>query len=309
MDLLIIDGRHTLWRAASRFGDLSTMDLSGEEQKTGGMYGFLRIILTCWNTFGGMTFVAWDHVEGPTARRQMFPDYKGNKTSHDKADDDPAVIQRREIVKLLREQELGLKQLLPVLGVRQADAPGWEADDVIATLCRRFGGQHRIGILSGDRDLLQLVSDNVSLIRPQPKGEFKLETPAGIRNELGLDPKQVLDMKALAGDASDNIPGARGIGPKTATKLIVEHGGWEEVLRWALSNVPKGKWHQSIVDCADNIRLSAKLVALNYAVPIHMFPAQADGKRAFLALARLKFNSLMADGRRQQLMSMGGGQR
>lgn len=303
LDLLILDGRHLLWRAASVFGDLSA-NVSGEDVRTGGMYGFLRISLACWVEFGGITFVAWDHPRGPTTRRMMFDGYKGHRNSDGESSDDPSVAQRRQIVEMLREQEAGLRRLLPIIGIRQADAEGWEADDVIATLCSRFKSS-KIGILSGDRDLLQLVNENVSLIRPIPRSKFKIETPESVKAELGITPEMVLDMKALAGDASDHIPGARGIGQKTAIKLLLEHGKWHDVLDWAMANKPEKKWHQSLIDSAADVRLSAALVNLNRAVHIKMYPANQNRRRALLELAKLKFHSLMVDARRHQLFSMG----
>jgi DNA polymerase-1 len=302
--LLVLDGRHLLWRAASMFGEL-TAKMDGEEQHTGAIYGFLRIALSTWSRYGGTTIVAWDNP--PTARRAIYPDYKHYREIQQKVADGPSLDQTRMIRELMREQEARLRSLLPILGIRQAEAEGWEADDVIASLCRRFGGEHAVGILSGDRDLLQLVTDKVMLIRPMPKGKFKEETPETVAADFGVKPVQILDLKALAGDPGDNVPGARGIGPKTAATLIQECGGWRQALDLAISTKPpRPRRLQLLVDCAELVRVSAQLVRLNDQLPLRIEPPRRDGRQAFLELTKLKFNSLLTDGRKEQLLEMGG---
>lgn len=306
LDLLLIDGRHMLWRAASVFQELFIRDESdGSVIETGAIYGWLSVTLRTWYKFGGTVLVAWDRREGPIERRKLYHDYKRKSNTR------PEIEQRtpsgRPFIDSMNDQEERLKKLLGHMGIRQASSLGWEADDVLASLTRRFNfNDNRIGILSGDRDLLQLVTPQVSLIRPGKKQAFNVETPETVKAETGLEPYQILDMKALAGDPGDNIPGARGIGPKTAAKLIQEHGGWEQCLEWAANNPPKYAWHKALLVHADNIRLSAQLAALNHNAPLEFIPEGADPKQVYIDMVQLQFQSLMADGRRDLLMQMGG---
>lgn len=327
LDLLLVDARHLLWRASSVFYDLRVERPDGTVQPTGGIYGWLRIALSTRWRFGGMVFACWDRTEGPTHRRAMYPEYKNKPKSAPRrkeklplrqapapsVDDEynasdrarPEPVEREVLLAQMLEQEVMLKRILALLGVRQASSPGWEADDVIATLATRYQGKANIGILSGDRDLIQLVGPTVRLIRPLPKGEFQVLTPDKVVEDLGLTPAQILDLKALAGDASDNIPGAKGIGPVSATKLIQEHKTWQQALIWA-NSTPTSKLAQKLTASVSQVELSARLASLNRQAPLEFTDPTKDGKAAMIEIAGLKFNSLMADGRREQLMELGG---
>jgi DNA polymerase-1 len=197
--------------------------------------------------------------------------------------------------------------VLKLAGIQQAYSPEWEADDVIASLCTTFsaGEAKIIGILSGDRDLLQLVSDTTTLIRPVKGGEFKLETPATIHAEYGIGPTQILDLKALAGDPGDNIPGVHGIGAKTAAKLIQSHGTWRRVVEWASQEqqLPArlgGLRNMAIVE------MSADLARLRPDCPLHWLKPDYN-RRAFTGeMLRYRFKSLLLDGKLDGLLSLCG---
>jgi len=324
LDLLLVDARHLLWRATSVF-DLHVERADGTIQPTGGIYGWLRIAISTRQRFGGMVMACWDRKEGPTHRKAMYVDYKNRPKSVPKrrspkpaaptgdVDGDynaadqtrPEAVDREVAMAQMFEQEAILKRVLSLLGVRQASSPGWEADDAIATLVTRYKDKANIGILSGDRDLIQLVGPTVCLIRPQPKGEFEVLTPEKVREDFGITPEQILDFKALSGDSSDNIPGAKGIGPVSATKLIQEHKTWQQVLTWA-NSTPTSKLAQKLTASASQVELSARLASLNRQAPLEFTDPAKDGKAAMIEIASLKFNSLMADGRREQLMGLGG---
>lgn len=316
-NLILVDGKHLLWRSSSVFQRLGVDEPNGDKKDTGGIYGFLRLALGSWIKFGApgaVTMVAWDRAEGPRHRRAIYPHYKAKPppepkpgghsvaSQFDRAS--AATVERELMIESMREQEAKLKEILSLLGVTQASSPGWEADDVIATLCAKYA-ELNVGILSGDRDLLQLVDDTTTLIRPLTKGQFALETPATVRAEHGVSPLQILDLKALAGDPGDNVPGARGIGPKTAAKIIDVHGSWSRALDVALAK-SEDKTLCKLVPHAESIRISAQLVTLNRAAPLEFIRARRDGRKAFMEMTKLRFNSLMADGRREQLMVMGG---
>lgn len=308
LDLFLIDSKHLLWRSASVFAKLGVDDKDGDKIDTGGIYGYLRLALAAWMRFAptSVTIAAWDLPQGPTARRAMYSEYK--RTPHhtpDMSEGETYASKAKSMRELMEPQEAKLKQILSLLGVAQATAPGWEADDVLATLCTKFRNQ-RIGILSGDRDLLQLVTDRITLIRPLTQGKFALETPETVMTAHGVTPVQILDLKAIAGDPGDNIPGARGIGAKGAASLIATHGSWERALDVAIASKADKGIMRKLADAEASVRISAKLAALNRAAKLDWVPKGRDGKRAFLEMSALRFNSLMADGRREHLMRMGG---
>lgn len=322
LDLLLVDARHLLWRAASVFFDLHIKDAkSGAIRPTGGIYGWLRIAMSTHRQFGGMVFACWDRIEGPIHRRVLYPEYKNRPKSppkpmrrkeqaeYDAHDQGRAPVEREVMLAQMAEQETELQRLLQLLGVHQASSIGWEADDVIATMCRKFDGQN-IGILSGDRDLIQLVRPGVTLIRPvpktktQPDAQFEVLTPDAVRASFGFEPQRILDYKALSGDVSDNIPGAKGIGDVTAKKLIQEHQSWIQAIQWATTAAPASKLAQKLLASRDMVKLSAQLAALNDRVRLEFIDPQRDIRRAFMEMLRLKFQSLLIDGRKELLLDL-----
>lgn len=302
-DLLIVDSRHLLWRSASVLLDLKA-EVDGQIILTGGIYGFLKILLSTWRRFGGQVIATWDRHDGPTERRKMYAAYKNKAAPEPGTAAAKRDVERRWMIDSMKHQEDAVKRILTLLGCSQASSPGWEADDTIATLSNRFGS-NRIGILSGDRDLLQLVTDNVNVIRPVPQGSFEVCTPELVQQQFGFSPAQILDYKALAGDAGDNIPGARGIGEKTATKLLQEHGTWESCLTWASAAQKPNSTQTKLIASLDNVRLSAKLAMVNRKAPLEFVQGERNTKAVFIEIAKLKLNSLMADGRMQEMLEMG----
>lgn len=328
IDLLLVDSRHMLWRAASVFYDLSIQDKDGTRIETGGIYGWLRITMSTRFRFGGIALACWDMPEGSTERRKLFPEYKrkpvkkptkpkagpkapnsvdGDYDARGSGNAKPQTVDRELQIEAMRKQEIILKQILSTLGVRQASAPGWEADDVIATLVRQYSGVCKIGILSGDRDLLQLVQPNVRVIRPLPKGQFEVFDEQKVITDFGLMPQQILDLKALAGDASDNIPGAKGIGPVSATKLIQEHKTWQQCLTWATNSTQTTKLAAKLEASRGLVELSAQLVKLNSNAHLEFIQERRNSREVFLSIAKYKLKSLVTDGRMEQLMALGTG--
>ena len=319
LDVLVCDGKHALWRAADAYAELS-FEEGGKQIFVGAMYGFLNIVARAYRHFGGTVVVAWDDWEnGPQARRRIMTSrippaepeegwnvYKFRKRKKNTFDQAEADI----LIKDMEFQGNRLRQeILPLFGVRQAYSPEWEADDVIAhiTSSPALSGR-RIGILSGDQDLLQLVSDKVTLIRPLPKTGYKIETPATIFAERGISPQQILDFKALAGDAGDNIPGIPGVGEKTALELIREHGNWASVIAWAKGNEASlSRRLCGLVQRSADAQLSAQLAALNPNCRLSWIPTAANRKQAIQALLKMKFKSLIQMDRLPSLMSMGTG--
>jgi len=154
---------------------------------------------------------------GPTFRNEIYPAYKANR--------DPTPEDIRIAVPYI-------KRLLEAFRIPVIEVPGYEADDVIGTLARKAAEQgYRAFMMTPDKDFAQLVTDNVVMYRPgRSGGEAEVWGRDEIVREFGVPPEHITDLLGLMGDTSDNIPGAPGIGPKTACKLINEHGAVESLL-------------------------------------------------------------------------------
>jgi DNA polymerase-1 len=164
-------------------------------------------------------------------------------------------------------QEKRILQLVEALGVPILAEPGYEADDILATLAERFGGEWDVVLVSRDKDLDQLVTDHVRLYDPMKDETLDAET---ILASKGYRPDQALDVQALIGDTSDNVPGVPGVGPKTAVKLIDAYGSLESVLDHADEQTPK--LSENLTEHRETALLARKLIALDRDVPIDLTP-------------------------------------
>lgn len=205
---MLIDGHALAYRAYHAFPPLTTKD--GE--LVNAVYGFTRILLTVLRDIDAKYVACCFDLPAPTFRHTQFVDYKA---------------QREEMPTDLQTQIERIKEVVKILNIPQFAVEGYEADDVIGTLAlKASSGQldsiDKVLIVTGDRDSFQLVSDRIHVYMPPRKGEgFYTEyDPAGVKEKMGLRPDQIIDYKSLAGDASDNIPGVKGIGDKTAVKLL-----------------------------------------------------------------------------------------
>ena len=197
---LIIDGNSLAFRAFYALPFLT----NSEGAPTGAVFGFmnmfLKVVEECQPTH---IAIAFDFGK-KTFRNQIFAEYKGT---------------RKETPEELRAQFPVLKNLLRKMNITVIEKEGFEADDIIGTLSKTLPGQKIV--LSGDRDLLQLIDDNVEVwLTHKGISEIHKMDESALMRDFGISPKQVIELKALMGDTSDNIPGIQGIGPKTATNLI-----------------------------------------------------------------------------------------
>ncbi|WP_346663462.1 DNA polymerase I [uncultured Merdimonas sp.] len=206
--IVLIDGHSILNRAFYGLPDLT----NSEGLHTNAVYGFLTILFKILEeeTPEYLT-VAFD-VHAPTFRHKMYDQYKGT---------------RKPMAEELRQQVPVMKEVLKAMGIKIIECAGLEADDLIGTLsvrCEKEGME--VSVISGDRDLLQLATDHVRIRIPKTKqGRTEVEDyyAADVQARYQVTPKEFIDLKALMGDASDNIPGVPGIGEKTATKIITEY--------------------------------------------------------------------------------------
>ncbi|TBL70116.1 5'-3' exonuclease [Paenibacillus thalictri] len=193
----------------------------------------------------------WD-MGSTTFRTEKYPDYKGN---------------RPEAPDELIPQFSLVKEVVESFGVPNIGIHGFEADDCIGTLSRHFAGDAHVYILSGDHDLLQLVNDDVTVvIMKKGFSNYAVYNPQLLQEEKGLTPPQVIDMKGLMGDTSDNYPGVKGIGEKTALKLVQEYGSIDGILA-NIDKLPKGV-RTKIEAELDMLHLSRELATILTEVPV-----------------------------------------
>lgn len=213
MKLLVIDGNSILNRAFYGIKLLTTKD----GRYTNGIYGFLTIYLKLKEECApDAVAVAFD-VKAPTFRHRLYDGYKA---------------QRKGMPAELAQQLPVLKELLGALGIKTVEMPGWEADDILGTFARLCTGDNQCFAATGDRDSLQLVNDNVTVLLASTKMGRPLSVrynKAKIAEEYGVEPAQLIEIKALMGDSSDNIPGVAGIGQKTAGDLIQRFGSIDKI--------------------------------------------------------------------------------
>lgn len=213
-DVILVDGSHLLHRSVSSYGELG-IHVAGEWIFTGGVYGFLRITLAAWKKYAHdetKLIVCWEG--GNTYRTGIDPEYKANR----RATTEEARTSRSK----LRGQEVAIRELIAIAGWEQAIAPGYEADDALASLAKKFEAEGKsVAIYSGDQDMHQCVSDTVHVISGS-KGDDTVWTPAAVEEKWGLPPNRVVEAKALIGDAGDNIPGIEGLGHSWAAKILAD---------------------------------------------------------------------------------------
>ena len=247
--ILLIDGSSLIFRAFYAIRNLTTKD----GVFVNGVYGFLNMYYKALELIKPThVFVAFDKGS-KTFRHNEFADYKGTR---DKAPNE------------ITYQFGILKDLLSSMNVNYLELDEYEADDILGTIAKLAQKEgFEVDIFTGDRDYLQLVDENI-LVYLTKKGisEIKLMNNESIFEEYGLSPKQLIDVKALQGDSSDNIPGVKGVGEKTALKLIQEYGNLENLYE-NLDSL-KGKLKENLENEKDKAYLSRHLGEIFLNVPI-----------------------------------------
>lgn len=244
--LLLIDGHAILHRAFHALPPLTNR--AGTQ--TNAVYGFTTMLLRLLETQKPQYLAVAFDLPQPTFRMQIWTQYQEK---------------RPEMQANLAEQIPLVHELLDALGICYFEVPGYEADDVIGTLSTQHNS---VIIVTGDRDMLQLVNDKVKVLIPvRGLGETKLYDEQTIINEFGVRPNQWVDVKALKGDSSDNYPGVRGIGPKTAQDLIAQYSTLEEVYKNL--NKIKPQVAKKLAEGAEMAGLSQRLAQIVTDVPIH----------------------------------------
>jgi len=252
MKLLVLDGNSILNRAFYGIKLLTTRD----GRYTNAIYGFLMIYLSLRDQYQpDAVAVAFD-VKAPTFRHGLYEGYKA---------------QRKGMPPELAEQLPVLKELLEAMGLAVLEAPGWEADDILGTLAAMCGGESQCVLATGDRDSLQLVREGVQVWLAATKmgrPETRKYDPAVVLEEYGVSPPQLIDVKALQGDSSDNIPGVAGVGPKTAQALVAQFGDLDALYAGLDDPAVKPNWRLKLEQGRDNAYLSKELGTIRTDAPV-----------------------------------------
>ncbi|WP_026263537.1 5'-3' exonuclease H3TH domain-containing protein [Paenibacillus sanguinis] len=215
--IMLVDGMALMFRAYYASAASGYIRRTKAGVPTNAVYGFMRYFWDAVQRFGPTHITCcWD-LGSKTFRTEQFSEYKGN---------------RSEAPEDLIPQFSIIREVMDSLGIPNISCPGYEADDCIGTLSARFGQEGMdVLVLTGDHDMLQLVSERTHvLIMKKGHGNYMVYTPEVLKEEKGLTAQQIIDLKGLMGDTSDNYPGVRGIGEKTALKLVQEYGSIEGIL-------------------------------------------------------------------------------
>ena len=271
---------------------------------TAAIYVFVNMIKKLRQDFAPLYFAAVFDVSGEVFRderaRTMGPlrKWNGKTQSFDEVSYDGYKANREAMPEDLRRQIPYIRRALEALRIPILEAEGFEADDVIGTLAREAAEQqHEVFIVSGDKDMMQLVTPHVKILNPQ-KDNLILD-PAKVVEVLGVPPEKVVDVMALRGDAVDNIPGAPGIGDKGSVELILEFGTVEAVLDRA-SEVKRKTYRESLEQNRDAVLLSKELVTIDSHVPLPLDLGAMQTQPPDLEACRelfteLEFTSMLRD--------------
>lgn len=283
--LVVIDGNSILNRAF--YGIMSSKMLqTADGTYTNAVYGFLAIMFKLLEDVNPDYLVVAFDVKHPTKRHEMYKEYKGT---------------RKGMPDELAMQMPIIKEVLAAMNIKVIEKEGYEADDILGTLAKYSEKQGiDVTLLTGDRDSFQLASDNITIRIPRTKGG-KTETENFDKNKIlevyGIEPKELIEVKGLMGDSSDNIPGVPGVGEKTALNLIKEHKTIDNIYNKLEKgeSIAKGKLKENLENNKDLAILSRELGRIDVNAPIekelsNFKVANWDNKKVLELFKSLRFN-------------------
>jgi DNA polymerase-1 len=245
--LYLVDGSSYIYRAYFAIRNLS----SPAGHPTNAIYGFIQMLLKLLKDYKPQHLAVVFDAGRTTFRTEMYPEYKANRAA---MPDD------------LRIQMEPIREVVRAFNITTLELKGYEADDIIGALAGRFAAQGgKVVVVTGDKDLMQIVTDHVTLLDTMKGKESRI---AEVVERFGVGPELVIDILGLAGDSSDNIPGVPGIGEKTATKLILEFGSLDELLERA--DEVKGKNGEKLRQFREQALLSRRLAKIERNVPLEV---------------------------------------
>jgi len=274
--LYLLDASSYIHRAFHAIKSLST----STGIPTNAVFGFLQMLLKVLKEAKPQYAAVVYDAKGPTFRHKLYPAYKANRPPLDPA---------------LKTQFPLVRQVVTALELPAVEVEGYEADDLMATLASQAVEQgYDVVLVSGDKDLFQLVSDKVSMWDTMKESHLG---PAQVREKLGIEPAQAVDYQALTGDSTDNVPGVPGVGPKTAATLLRQYCGLDELLD-AAAGLKKGKVRDNLLNFREQALLSRELVRLASDAPVSFDPEaftvrKPDPRVLTPVLAKLEFNRLL----------------
>ena len=281
--IVLIDGHSILNRAYYGVPDLTNSD----GLHTNAVYGFLNIMFKILDEEKPDYFAVAFDLKAPTFRHKMYEQYKGT---------------RKPMQEELRQQVPVIKEMLEAMQVPLMMLEGYEADDLLGTVAKKAeaDGLEAV-VVSGDRDLLQLATDHIMIRIPKTKkGGTEIEDyhTADVIEKYQVTPIQIIELKALMGDSSDNIPGIPGVGEKTATKLVAEYGCIENAYAH-VDEIKPNKARESLRDHYDMAQMSKELATINIHSPFELDMEKARmtdlyTKEAFELCKKLEFKNMLS---------------
>jgi DNA polymerase-1 len=280
--LLLIDGHSILNRAFYGVPELT----NSEGLHTNAVYGFLNIMFKILEEEKADHLAVAFDLKAPTFRHKMYTEYKGT---------------RKPMPQELHEQVPLMKEVLTAMGVPILTMEGYEADDILGTIAKRTQAMgEEVTIVSGDRDLLQLADEHIKICLPKTTRagtEVHNYYPEDVKRDYQVSPKEFIDVKALMGDASDNIPGVPSIGEKTATSLILTYGSIESI-KEHLSEVKPPRAQKALTEHYDMAVMSKELATICIEAPIAFSYEDAVignlyTQEAYQYMKRLEFKSIL----------------
>lgn len=281
--IVLIDGHSILNRAFYGVPDLT----NSEGLHTNAVYGFLNIMFKILDEEKAEYLAVAFDLKAPTFRHKMYAQYKGT---------------RKPMPEELHQQVPVMKEVLSAMGIPLLMLEGYEADDLLGTVARRMEQEGlEVSVVSGDRDLLQLATDRIKIRIPKTKRtgtEIEDYNTADVVEKYQVTPLQIIDLKALMGDSSDNIPGIPGVGEKTATKLVVAYGSIENAYAH-VEEIKPNKAKESLRDHYDLAQLSKELATIQTDSPIEFCLEEARignlyTEQAFALCKRLEFKQILS---------------
>ncbi|WP_174734088.1 5'-3' exonuclease H3TH domain-containing protein [Mesobacillus harenae] len=278
---MLVDGMALLFRAFYATAVTGQFMINSKGVPTNAVYGFVKHFLMAVSEFKpSHAAICWD-MGSKTFRSEMYEGYKANRSEAP--------------IELIPQFEL-VKDVVAAFDLPNIGLAGFEADDCIGTIARMTKKEEaRILILTGDQDILQLIDDNISVaLLKKGFGNYLVHNPASFFEEKGISPTQMIDLKALMGDPSDNYPGVKGIGEKTALRLLQQYSNVEGILEnlHELTKSQRAKIEQDL----DMLHLSRKLAEIKCDVPVECKLPEAvlkvDRDKVFAKFAEVEFKGL-----------------
>ncbi len=275
--LFLIDGSSYLYRAFFAIGHLS----NSKGLPTNATYGFTQMLLKVLKEHRPDYLVVIFDSKAPTFRSEVYKEYKANRPTMPEG---------------LTPQIPYIKKIIEGYRIALLEMEGFEADDLIGTVAKKLESEVDVVVITGDKDILQLVSDRIQVYDTMKEKRFGVEE---VIERFGVSPEQVVEVMGLAGDAIDNIPGVPGIGEKTAIQLIKTYGSIENLLAH-VEEIPQKKLKENLRIHGDLARLSRQLATIHTDVPVDsqlkdfsLFPP--DLKNLKEIFKELEFNKLLKE--------------